>query len=992
MRLRIATAVLVSLVSWGAAAPAFGVAACTATDIRTSEGAANCPSDVSQTCTINKSYEVTMTGCIFDFGSQHLNILGGGARRIDAGSYQGVRIRAGSITMQNLSEIRGKGNGASPNGASITIETTGNFTMLGSSKIDVAVSGDNVAGDIFIDVGGNATIEGTLSADATSGFGIAGEIIVRAEGNISTSKTISATNPQASFSPGTVEIVAFGSLTIGAPVDVSGGDGGEVSIESGLDLVTASGATLDADGTGDAGFGGSIDVFSLRGITLGGQLQARGNGGTGQSGGSGGTILVEAQYGTLNVNNSAFADGAVPDGDADEVSFIAEGTITVAQGATISARTDAGFGAGGVLGLESEVDVVINGTLDCSGGLEGGELLVSAGRNVTLSGLINGKGRNAGAFGGSIFVDAGLRTRGTLLVEDEVDSGGGICSFEEGCGAGGLQNLTGCNVTLANGTSLQNRGADGGDIFLSARGVLTIASSAVLNATTNIGTTEGSDGSISYEYPQSVAPVISGLASVAPTADSAANPLLTPCTTCGNGVIEAPETCDDGNTVGCDGCSFACEIENCNDGNRCTADSCVSLLGCLNEAEPAGTACCNGAVPRNCNSLTDQCNVGVCNLTTDACETQPKADGTACSDDLACTTGDTCNDGVCGLGTDNECICIGDPPDANDPNGSPCWGLVAVCMSQQTLCSVGLVEDTSACVGVSLPSAQCCGNGNVDPSEDCDAGMANADTPDATCRTDCTLARCGDGIVDPGLGEACDDANADEGDGCNSQCAIVPTFTPTPTVTGTATPTSTPSSTPTSTPTLTPTPTPTPPPGIAGQIRYYGGGQTPVAGVDVELVGPTPDSQSTAADGAYDFAGIAAGNWRIAASKAGGDNGAITALDAAYALQSLQGNRTLDSSQTLACDVDGDGVVGQADIQLILERRVGLLGDLPVATSCGTDWFFQSPAGGPEPITPDPNQIPCEAGGLTYTGLSQRRTGQDLLAILIGDCTGNWQP
>ncbi len=422
----------------------------------------------------------------------------------------------------------------------------------------------------------------------------------------------------------------------------------------------------------------------------------------------------------------------------------------------------------------------------------------------------------------------------------------------------------------------------------------------------------------------------------------------------------------------------------------------MSLLGCLNEAQPAGTPCCNGEVPRNCNSLTDQCNVGVCNLTTDACERQPKADGIACSDGLGCTTGDVCNNGVCGLGpipvnpppTPNPapCICVGDPPDANDPNGSPCWGVLAVCNSQQVLCRVTLTEEAGTCTGEGIPTTDCCGNGNLDPSEDCDAGMANADTPDATCRTDCTSARCGDGIVDPGRGEACDDANADDGDGCTSLCAIVPTATPTPTATGTPTPTST------STPTATHTPTPTPPPGIAGRILYYSGGLTPVAGVDVELVGPTPDSQTTAADGAYDFAGIAAGDWRIAPSKSDGDNGAITALDAAYALQSLQGNRTLDASQSLACDVDGDGTVGQSDIQLILARRVGLLAELPVATSCGTDWFFQSPAGGPEPITPDPNQIPCEAGGLTYSGLSQRRTGQDLLAILIGDCTGNWQP
>jgi uncharacterized protein (TIGR03382 family) len=47
-----------------------------------------------------------------------------------------------------------------------------------------------------------------------------------------------------------------------------------------------------------------------------------------------------------------------------------------------------------------------------------------------------------------------------------------------------------------------------------------------------------------------------------------------------------------------------------------------------------------------------------------------------------------------------------------------------------------------------------CGNGIVDPYEQCDNGAANADQPDL-CRTDCKMPACGDGIVD--TGEQCDD-------------------------------------------------------------------------------------------------------------------------------------------------------------------------------------------------------------------------------------------
>ena len=64
---------------------------------------------------------------------------------------------------------------------------------------------------------------------------------------------------------------------------------------------------------------------------------------------------------------------------------------------------------------------------------------------------------------------------------------------------------------------------------------------------------------------------------------------------------------------------------------------------------------------------------------------------------------------------------------------------------------------------------------------------------------------CGNGELD--AGEACDDGNTANGDGCSATCQLE--VTPTPTSTPTNTPTATPTDTPTATPTLTPTETPT---------------------------------------------------------------------------------------------------------------------------------------------------------------------------------------
>jgi MYXO-CTERM domain-containing protein len=60
----------------------------------------------------------------------------------------------------------------------------------------------------------------------------------------------------------------------------------------------------------------------------------------------------------------------------------------------------------------------------------------------------------------------------------------------------------------------------------------------------------------------------------------------------------------------------------------------------------------------------------------------------------------------------------------------------------------------------------CCGNGELEPAEDCDD--QNADEDDE-CLSTCEAASCGDGFVWAGV-EACDDANDVETDECLSTC------------------------------------------------------------------------------------------------------------------------------------------------------------------------------------------------------------------------------
>lgn len=105
------------------------------------------------------------------------------------------------------------------------------------------------------------------------------------------------------------------------------------------------------------------------------------------------------------------------------------------------------------------------------------------------------------------------------------------------------------------------------------------------------------------------------------------------------------------------------------------------------------------------------------------------------------------------------------------------------CTVRCTACGNGILEHTSQgreeCDdGNRLAGDGCspacklarCGDGAVDPGvfEACDDGAGNSWAPAARCRPDCQPGRCGDGVADPG--EVCDDGNDDPADHCSNDC------------------------------------------------------------------------------------------------------------------------------------------------------------------------------------------------------------------------------
>jgi len=187
---------------------------------------------------------------------------------------------------------------------------------------------------------------------------------------------------------------------------------------------------------------------------------------------------------------------------------------------------------------------------------------------------------------------------------------------------------------------------------------------------------------------------------------------------CGDGVVDPGEGCDDGAGNGAgNACTPTCEpascgdgfvqvgVEACDDGNQVDGDDC--------------TASCEA--PR--------CGDGIVS-NGEACDDGDDDNSDACLEGCMLAF---CGDGYVREGTE-EC----DDGDADNSDG----------------CLVGC-------------TVAVCGDGYVhEGSEGCDDG--NADNSDG-CLEGCAVARCGDGYVHVEE-EACDDGNAVEGDGCSSDC------------------------------------------------------------------------------------------------------------------------------------------------------------------------------------------------------------------------------
>jgi hypothetical protein len=178
--------------------------------------------------------------------------------------------------------------------------------------------------------------------------------------------------------------------------------------------------------------------------------------------------------------------------------------------------------------------------------------------------------------------------------------------------------------------------------------------------------------------------------------------------------------CTDDTCSGTFGCQHTTNYALCNDGNVCTADSCDQGTGdCIHNPIPHNGDSCDdgdlctvvdtcddgtcGGTAKDCSSLDDQCNVGICDTETGDCiEDTTTLHGDPCDDGVQCTVDDTCNKGTCDS-TAKDCSSLNDQ------------------------CNVGICDTgTGNCVQDPTPK-------NGDPCDDGSQGTLNDTCSDGVC-------------------------------------------------------------------------------------------------------------------------------------------------------------------------------------------------------------------------------------------------------------------
>ncbi len=211
------------------------------------------------------------------------------------------------------------------------------------------------------------------------------------------------------------------------------------------------------------------------------------------------------------------------------------------------------------------------------------------------------------------------------------------------------------------------------------------------------------------------------------------------CGFCGDGTLDLgnSEECDDGNNVDGDGCGALCRLEN----QCCVLCANANSYSCFSRDDISSSGDCAEIANVNCSNV-----MGFL----------PTAQFTRNS---TCEQVCRCGDGT--VDPEEEC---------DDGNAAVGDGCSQFCTLEDQCCILCVDTNFSSCVSDDdMNEADCTGSVSNSFCSNFGGVLDAKFTLDSTCEQVC---RCGNGVVDPE--EECDDGNRVSGDGCDADCTTSP--------------------------------------------------------------------------------------------------------------------------------------------------------------------------------------------------------------------------
>ena len=445
------------------------------------------------------------------------------------GSGGEITLQTSSFNYPAASALSINANGAGTGSGGIISVTTSNVAILigntaGTISISAVsgLSGGN-GGQVTVSSGQGLAVNAAALTAGPQGTNGNGAIIALTAGTTSTNifamtGTLTGLNGNGAGSAGQLNITSANNGTLivsNAAFSANAGSasnntGGQITINAGTGNLSLTGTALSANGA-NTGSGGTIAITGGTTSIASGSISSS----AGASSGNGGqltlsstTLSVSGGTLTLTANASGSGNGgtiSVTNSSSSSALTIGNATGNLIISAT-GGSASSSAGNGGTVTLTSGWDISINPTggnlniqpLGTNGA--GGNLTLSAGRNIAVSSALSANGQGAGA-GGSISISMDSITAFTL-------------------GSSTINGVNG-NITANAGSTY---GSSGGSIAINSYGSGGITVSGFSNLTVAGATGGGTTGSINLQAINSLLTLPSGTWDMNATAGTSPSP------------------------------------------------------------------------------------------------------------------------------------------------------------------------------------------------------------------------------------------------------------------------------------------------------------------------------------------------------------------------------------------------------------------------------------------------------------------------------------